>query len=172
VRRQRGRDDAAAHDFARGGDRVEPARRDLAEDAERAADALQFGEFLADELLDLVALGGADDDAGHLQVAIAQRVHVLLRAFKIPRRRFRGDAEQPVGRAAERGHDDDGPAPVGALRLDGGLPGGTDDADQPFDGGAVRDGRPAELHDDHRRPSAFISSALRIDAPAAPRIVL
>ena len=57
VRRQRGRDDAAADDLAGGGDRVEPARRDFAQHAERADDALELVELRVDERLDVRALG-------------------------------------------------------------------------------------------------------------------
>ncbi len=53
-----------------------------------------------------------------------------------------------------------------------------DDFAGPFDGGAVGHRGAAELEDDHgvltsgTHPSATRSSALRIDAPAAPRTVL
>ena len=84
------------------------------------------------------------------------------------------EPEQPIGRAAERRHDDDRPAPVGALRLNRRLPRGANDGDQPLDRGPIGDRRAAELHDDHDElvPAACISSALSTDAPAAPRIVL
>ena len=58
-----------------------------------------------------------------------KRAQVLARAVDVAGGGLGGDAKQPIGGAAERRHDDDRPAPVGALRLHGDLPRGADDAD-------------------------------------------
>src|SRR6185436_13116852 len=73
----------------------------------------------------------------------------------------------------QRRHDDDGRPGAGVLR----LPLAADDVDDARHRDRIGDGRTAELHDNgcgsaHSRPSSRISSALRIAAPAAPRIVL
>ena len=94
------------------GDRVEPARRDVPEHAERADDAIELVELAIDEGFDLAAFGVFRDDAGDLVMPRPQRAHVLARAVDVAGARLGGDAEQPIRRAAERRHDDDRPAPV------------------------------------------------------------
>ena len=77
--------------------------------------------------------------------------------------------DQPIGHLRHRRHDDD----RRACRLGNRAMLSAHDGDHARHRVGVGDRRAAELHDDvHSSPSRCISSALRIAAPAAPRIVL
>ena len=104
-----------------------------------------------------------------------QQAHVFPGTIGVAGPGLRGQAEQSVRSAAQRRHHNNWPARIrlraGLNVRKGGLAGGADDLDKAGDCRLVRHGRAAELQDKHWS-SACINSALRIDAPAAPRTVL
>ena len=87
---ERGGDDAAAEDLAGRGDRVEPARRDLAQDAKRAGQPVELVELRVDEPLDLGPFVARADHAGDVEMTLAKRAEALER-----RRRSRHGRRRP-----------------------------------------------------------------------------
>ncbi len=103
-------------------------------------------------------LGGGD-------VPLAQRFDASDRTDQLTVRRLLGDRDQRIRRAAHR-RDHDDRATIEATAHDLG---------EALDRRRVADRGPAELDDDHaasNAPCAASTSALRIDPPAAPRMVL
>src|SRR4051812_21273416 len=96
---------------------------------------------------------------------LAQTLDAAQRANQMSLRCLLRDRNQRVRHAGQRGHNHDR-ALLGA---------GRNNATGARNGFGVADGGPAELEDDHVRPSSprwTISSALSTDAPAAPRTTL
>jgi hypothetical protein len=96
-------------------------------------------------------------------MALVQIAQAVARPFAVAGAGLRGDAEQPVGDARQRRHDDDRPARVTAFLLRLGLALRAHDGHQPLDRRAVGDRRPAKLHDNHvaTRSSAAHASVRR-----------
>ena len=162
-------------DFADGGDRVEPARRHFAQHAERADDALELVELAIDERLDRRRARAASVMTPRdLEVPRAQR-----RARARARLRRRRRRPRPRRRAADRSRRrartrrrparasralsaESPPAAPRARWRSGARSRRRSATDVP----------PNFMTITASSPSAFISSAFRIDAPAAPRTVL
>ena len=198
VRGQRGRDDLAAENLAGRGERVEPSRRHFLQHRERRDDAFELVELAIEESTTGSRSDRIADDFGDLDVTRAQILQAGARAFDVARRRQspprragdRSRSTAPTRRRPARAHR----RPPSALRPAAPRARG----DQPLNGGLIGDRRAAELHHYHSaclssqlstfsastsarflalaisrsNPSACISSALRIAAPAAPRTVL
>ena len=113
---------------------------------------------------------GRDERRRDADVPLEQVVQEL-RGFvrRRPPPASRADLDQPIGHLRHRRDDDDRRRVVRRARRE--LV--AHDGDDPVHRLGVGDRGAAELHDDvHSRPSRCISSAFRIAAPAAPRIVL
>ena len=163
---ERGRDDAAAGELAGGEHRVVRSRRHLAEDGERVHQARELGELPCD-------LRAERPRGWSVVTAVAT---LMCRSSSA---RSSAAASSPSALFGEsRDRDQRSVTPDSAdttttgdaatLRV---LP--AHDVDQAVHGVGIGDRRAAELHDHvHSSPSRCISSAFRIAAPAAPRIVL
>ncbi len=151
VRGERRGNDAAADELAFGGDGIEPARRHLAQHAQRADDPFELVEFGVEKSLDRRPLDRRRDHAGDVEVARAQGAQLFACAVRVTSAGGRRHTQQAIGGAAKRGDHDDRSTPIHALRLNGHLPGGADDRNQPLDGGTIGDRRAAEFHHNHLR---------------------
>src|SRR5262249_8517799 len=107
----------------------------------------------------------SEQNLGLLEMTFAQSFDRADRADQMAFRGLLGNPDQCIRNAGERGDDDDG-SPADARR---------DDSPSSRDRLGVAHRRSAELEDDHEspmRPQCTINSALRTDAPAAPRMTL
>jgi hypothetical protein len=145
---------------------VARAQGDLAEEGDAAEDGLDLVDLLVELAHERVVeirlvLHEPQRDLG-MPFANARDDRVDFRGLLRARGFARGD--EVVRHAGQRGDDDDR-LPVPPLR---------DDVDRVRDLVGVAYGRASELDDDHgaSNPRASSNSALRIAAPAAPRIVL
>jgi hypothetical protein len=138
------------------------------------ADSLELVELPVDECDNIFTLHRVTDDFGHVDVALAQLAQVVVGALDVAGAGVSSDSEQTIGHLRHRRDHHDRPACVATFLLCIRLALGADNCDEPFDCGLVGDGRATEFHDHHQSntPSAAISSAFKMAAPAAPRTVL
>ena len=164
---QEGRHQPTAGQFPVRGNRIGRGRRAGAEERHGTDERLGILPLRVEAVQQGAALAGGADGCRERRVAVAQRPERLERVGQITGSRAAGQREQRVGDTAERGDDDHARAPLGF-----------DDGTDTREGRRRRDRGSAELHHDHdaappaSQPRAASSSAFRIAAPAAPRIVL
>ncbi len=149
--------------LAHGDDHVLAARRHVAEHRECFGEAGQLVDHGAHVAAHVIAVFRREEQPARVEVTLANGFHAAQRADELTAPRLVGDGEQLVGDAGQRGDDDDRVAiEARAHNVRGAA-----------DRIGVLDRGAAELENDHgRRPRATMSSALSIDAPAAPRMVL
>ena len=104
---ERCRDDLRRQQLAERGNRVERARSEVAERAERLGQMCEFVEACTDIQREFAGLDGTVEQRVHFpQMAVAQLLHHLQRGEQLARRGFVRQIQQHIRRAAERRHDD------------------------------------------------------------------
>ncbi len=117
----------------------------------RANHAIERVELLRDVAFYRCALSISGNDACHFKMPCAQRLEVISGAIDVSGAGLGRHTKQSIGRAAQRRHHHDGPAPVGGLRLDRHLPRRANDGHETLDGVAVGDRGATKFRDDHGR---------------------
>src|SRR5437773_1508996 len=157
-----GGEDLARRALADPGDGIDRAQSQLLQVVHPRIERAQLGDEAVEVGEQRILAPVFDEGGDRGVVARAERIGHALPS-RVAREGEPGTADEQVGDAAEGGDDDDDLAgPAGAHEVGH----GPDTV-----GGAHRG--PAELHHDHgSRSRAFSISALRMAAPAAPRMVL
>jgi hypothetical protein len=165
---ERRRDDPAAGQLTHRQQLVGRARRDVAVLRPRSRVRGQRVEIVGEAALQRFERLAADEARRDGDVTGAEIAQDFCRLVALPLAGQPPGLDKAIGDLGHRRHDDD-------RRLVGGIRGEllADDVDDPVHRLRVGDRGAAEFHDDvHSSPSRCISSALRMAAPAAPRIVL
>ena len=161
---ERQRDNVARQPLAITRNRVDRARRQLAQHGQPFDQLGQLLKVLVEGAVERGAIGQRNNLPGFARMIVAQIVKLPDVILAPAGNRGLGDSQQLVGRLAHgRNHDD------GLL-----VHARFDNRSHASDGDGGFDRGPAEFHDDHQssKPSEYISSALSTAAPAAPRTVL
>ena len=167
-RRERRRHDPAAGELAHRDNLVMRPRRDVAAGRQRPHRQDQAREFLGERRGQRLHSVGADERRGDAQVPLQQVAQQLRGLIGLPVAGEAGGFDQPVRDLRQR-RDDDNRRPGRRI----GFQVARHDPDHAAHRFGVGDRGAAELHHHvHRSPSRCISSAFRIAAPAAPRMVL